>query len=89
MINQIGQLSTIPPKQRSIEAIQAYVKSKRDIPVEAFNGGFVLTKVGSVWSVGDLKLNNTNVDDNPTITFNYFSHPYDLKRCVEGVLMAI
>jgi fatty acid omega-hydroxy dehydrogenase len=89
MINQIGQLSTIPPKQRSIEAIQAYVKSKRDIPVEAFNGGFVLTKVGSAWSVGDLKLNNTNVDDNPTITFNYFSHPYDLKRCVEGVRMAI
>ncbi|KAK2406375.1 protein HOTHEAD [Trifolium repens] len=26
---EIGQLSTIPPKQRSIEAIQAYVKSKR------------------------------------------------------------
>ncbi|PNX98169.1 protein HOTHEAD-like [Trifolium pratense] len=86
---EIGQLSTIPPKQRSIEAIQAYVKSKRDIPVEAFNGGFVLTKVGSAWSVGELKLNNTNVDDNPTITFNYFSHPYDLKRCVEGVRMAV
>ncbi|CAL5195627.1 unnamed protein product [Lathyrus oleraceus] len=89
MSAEIGQLSTIPPKQRSIEAIQAYAKNKRDIPVEAFKGGFVLSKVSSAWSVGELKLINTNVNDNPSITFNYFSHPHDLKRCVEGIRMAL
>ncbi|KEH18350.1 putative glucose-methanol-choline oxidoreductase, FAD/NAD(P)-binding domain-containing protein [Medicago truncatula] len=89
MSPEIGQLHTIPPKQRSIEAIEAYKKNKRDIPVEAFKGGFVLSKVGSAWSVGELKLVNTNVNENPAVTFNYFSHPYDLKRCVEGISMAI
>ncbi|TKY48260.1 HOTHEAD protein [Spatholobus suberectus] len=86
---EIGQLSTIPPKQRSHEAVEAFVKSKRDIPVEAFRGGFILSKVANPWSTGELRLINTNVEDNPAITFNYFSHPYDLKRCVEGIRLAM
>lgn len=89
MSAEIGQLSTIPPKQRSQEAVKAYVKSKRDIPVEAFRGGFILSKVANPWSTGELKLINTNVEDNPAVTFNYFSHPYDIKRCVEGIRLAI
>lgn len=36
-------------------------------------------------SKGHLNLVNTNADDNPNITFNYFSHPRDLKRCVDGI----
>lgn len=28
---------------------------------------------------------NTNVEDNPNITFNYFSHPEDVARCVDGI----
>lgn len=89
MIHQIGQLSTIPPKQRSIEAVKAFIKNKRDVPIEAFRGGFILSKVANAWSVGDLKLVNTNVEDNPAVTFNYFSHPYDLQRCVEGIRLVI
>ncbi|KAJ1420306.1 Glucose-methanol-choline oxidoreductase, N-terminal [Sesbania bispinosa] len=85
---EIGQLSTIPPKQRSIEAVKAFVKNKRDIPVEAFRGGFILSKVSNPWSAGDLKLINTNVEDNPAVTFNYFSNPNDLQRCVEGIQLA-
>nr|XP_027186604.1 protein HOTHEAD-like [Cicer arietinum] len=69
--------------------ISYYVKNKRDVPVEAFKGDFVLSKVASAWSVGELKLNSTNVDENPSVTFNYFSHPYDLQRCVEGITLAI
>ncbi|KAI4329153.1 hypothetical protein L6164_021447 [Bauhinia variegata] len=85
---EIGQLSTIPPKQRSPEAVQAFIKSKRELPVEAFRGGFVLSKVANPWSTGELRLVNTNVEDNPAVTFNYFNHPYDLKRCVEGIRLA-
>ncbi|CAA3010875.1 HOTHEAD-like [Olea europaea subsp. europaea] len=47
--------------------------------------GFVLEKVARPLSTGHLNLLKTNVDDNPSITFNYFSHPSDLQRCVDGV----
>lgn len=82
---EIGQLSTIPPKQRTQEAIQAYKKRKRDLPREVFQGGFILEKVARPLSTGKISLINTNIDDNPSITFNYFSHPLDLEKCVDGI----
>lgn len=82
---EIGQLSTIPPKQRTREAIQAYRRRKRKLPHEVFKGGFILEKIASPKSTGQLSLNNTNVDDNPNVSFNYFSHPQDLRRCVKGI----
>ncbi|XP_044486084.1 protein HOTHEAD-like [Mangifera indica] len=88
MSAEIGQLSTIPPKQRTPEAIQAYIRRKRELPHEAFKGGFVLEKIAKPMSTGELTLVNTNVDDNPSVTFNYFSHPQDLKRCIQGIRMA-
>ncbi|KAH9664981.1 protein HOTHEAD [Citrus sinensis] len=83
-----AELSTIPPKQRTPEAIQDYIRNKRTLPHEAFKGGFILEKIASPISTGELSLINTNVDDNPSVSFNYFSHPLDLKRCVDGVRMA-
>ncbi|KAL9265148.1 HOTHEAD-like protein, partial [Drosera capensis] len=82
---EIGQLSTIPPKQRTKAAIQAFKDNKQDLPYEAFMGGFILEKLASPKSKGELSLINTNADDNPSVTFNYFSHPLDLKHCVEGI----
>ncbi|KAF9617485.1 hypothetical protein IFM89_036644 [Coptis chinensis] len=83
--NYIGKLSTIPPKQRTEAAIQAYRKRKPDLPHEVFNGGFILEKIAGPLSTGELRLKNTNISDNPIVTFNYFTHPYDLKRCVDGI----
>lgn len=85
---EIGQLSTVPPKQRTPEAIQAYIKNKRDLPHEVFKGGFILGKIANPISTGHLNLVNTKVEDNPAVTFNYFGHPRDLQRCVDGVRMA-
>ncbi|XP_027169108.1 protein HOTHEAD [Coffea eugenioides] len=82
---ELGQLSTIPPKLRTQEAIQAYRKRKRDLPHEVFKGGFILEKIARPLSTGKITLINTNVDDNPSITFNYFSHPRDLQKCVNGI----
>ncbi|KAK9069716.1 hypothetical protein SSX86_010110 [Deinandra increscens subsp. villosa] len=82
---EIGQLSTIPPKQRTHEAIESYKRNKKDIPYEAFHGGFILSKLACPKSKGELKLINTNADDNPSVTFNYFSHVQDLKACVNGI----
>ncbi|KAI4325339.1 hypothetical protein MLD38_030749 [Melastoma candidum] len=86
---EIGQLSTIPPKQRTPEAIQAYARNKRNLPYEVFQGGFILEKLANPLSSGDLKLVNTNPEDNPSVTFNYFSNPHDLRRCVAGIRLAV
>ncbi|KAI3463270.1 hypothetical protein Pfo_019933 [Paulownia fortunei] len=82
---EIGQLSTIPPKQRTHEAIHDYRRSKRNLPHEAFMGGFILEKIARPLSTGQISLINTNIDDNPSVTFNYFSHPSDVARCVDGI----
>ncbi|XP_011072516.1 protein HOTHEAD isoform X2 [Sesamum indicum] len=82
---EIGQLSTIPPKQRTHEAIHDYRRRKRNLPHEAFKGGFILEKIARPLSTGQISLINKNIDDNPSITFNYFSHPADLARCVDGI----
>ncbi|KAL0917847.1 hypothetical protein M5K25_012947 [Dendrobium thyrsiflorum] len=85
MSAEIGQLSTIPPKLRTIEAARKYAKTKNDLPREAFQGGFILEKIDGPLSRGDLHLVDTDVDNNPNVTFNYFNHPYDLQRCVYGI----
>ncbi|KAI3979455.1 hypothetical protein MKX01_001647 [Papaver californicum] len=85
MSAEIGQLSTVPPKERSSEAIQSFISKKRDLPHEYFQGGFMLSKLSRPLSKGQLSLVNTNVDDNPSVTFNYFSHPRDTKACVNAV----
>ncbi|CAI0392208.1 unnamed protein product [Linum tenue] len=88
MSAEIGQLSTIPPKQRTPEAVAAFIRRKKELPHEAFKGGFILEKIANPISSGDLKLISTNVEENPSVTFNYFSHPRDLQRCVDGIRLA-
>ncbi|MQM19125.1 hypothetical protein Taro_052125 [Colocasia esculenta] len=85
MSAEIGQLSTVPPNQRTWEAIQAYVERKREIPREAFQGGFILEKIVGPLSRGHLSLVDADAGSSPSVTFNYFSHPYDLRRCVYGI----
>ncbi|KAL7100119.1 hypothetical protein ACP275_09G127900 [Erythranthe tilingii] len=82
---EIGQLSTIPPKQRTHEAIHEYKRQKKNLPHEAFKGGFILEKIAMPLSKGEITLSNTIIEDNPSVTFNYFSHPDDLARCVDGI----
>ncbi|KAM0938276.1 putative glucose-methanol-choline oxidoreductase, FAD/NAD(P)-binding domain superfamily [Dioscorea sansibarensis] len=85
MSAEFGQLSTIPPSQRSLDLIKDYARRKHEIPIEAFQGGFILEKIDGPLSVGHLTLLNTDVDTTPSVTFNYFSHPSDLHRCVLGI----
>ncbi|XP_057978456.1 protein HOTHEAD [Malania oleifera] len=87
MSAEVGQLSTIPPMKRTPQAVQAYINRKRDLPHEVFMGGFILEKIATPISTGQLRLMNTNVDENPSVSFNYFKNPYDLQRCVDGIRM--
>ncbi|RWR89337.1 protein HOTHEAD-like protein [Cinnamomum micranthum f. kanehirae] len=82
---QTGQISTVPPKQRTPEAIEKAVKAMNGLKVASFRGGFILEKVTGPISTGHLELKNRNPNDNPSVTFNYFKEPQDLQRCVEGI----
>ncbi|KAG6397003.1 hypothetical protein SASPL_143164 [Salvia splendens] len=82
---RIGQLSTLPPKQRTPEALAKAISDMEALNPIVFNGGFILEKVRGPLSQGHLHLVNTNPNDNPSVTFNYFQHPQDLQRCVEGL----
>ncbi|WRX18145.1 Glucose-methanol-choline oxidoreductase [Theobroma cacao] len=82
---KIGQLSTVPPKQRSPEAIAKAVEYSRNQDEPAFRGGFILEKIMGPISTGHLELRTRNLNDNPSVTFNYFKDPQDLQRCVQGI----
>ncbi|XP_042506481.1 protein HOTHEAD-like [Macadamia integrifolia] len=82
---QTGQLSVVPPKQRTPEAIAKATEAMKALNDEAFRGGFILEKVMGPISSGHLELKNRNPNDNPSVTFNYFKEPEDLKRCVDGI----
>ncbi|KAL6661421.1 hypothetical protein ACP70R_000805 [Stipagrostis hirtigluma subsp. patula] len=85
MSAEIGQLSTIPPKQRSFDAVRKYINNKQNLPREVFHGGFILEKIDGPLSTGNLVLVDTDINSNPKVTFNYFQHPQDLSRCVYGI----
>ncbi|GJT40887.1 glucose-methanol-choline oxidoreductase, FAD/NAD(P)-binding domain protein [Tanacetum coccineum] len=48
-------------------------------------GGFVFEKINGPLSKGELTIETRNPADNPAITFNYFSEPEDLQKCVKGI----
>lgn len=82
---QIGQLSTVPPKQRTPEALAQAIKSMETLEPAVFRGGYILEKVLGPISTGHLSLRTKNPNDNPSVTFNYFKEPQDLQRCVDGL----
>lgn len=82
---QTGQLSTVPPKQRTPEAILRAVQAMDSLPAPSFRGGFILEKIMGPISTGHLELKTRNPNDNPSVTFNYFKEPEDLQRCVAGI----
>lgn len=82
---QIGQLSTVPPKQRTPEAIADAIAAMSKLEQPAFQGGFILEKIMGPLSTGNLLLRTRSPDDNPSVTFNYFKNSEDLQRCVNGI----
>ncbi|XVF52809.1 hypothetical protein PTKIN_Ptkin05aG0048500 [Pterospermum kingtungense] len=79
------KLSTVPPKQRTQDAIDKALEYINNLDQVAFRGGFILEKVMGPISTGHLELRTRNPNDNPSVTFNYFKDPQDLQRCVQGI----
>ncbi|XP_030538228.1 protein HOTHEAD-like [Rhodamnia argentea] len=82
---KIGQLATVPPKQRTPEALAKAIEDMNGLDKAAFQGGFILEKIMGPVSTGHLELRSRDPNDNPSVTFNYFQEPEDLRRCVEGI----
>ncbi|CAN1186271.1 Protein HOTHEAD [Linum perenne] len=82
---KIGQLSTLPPKQRTPEALERAIYNMSKLDRADFRGGFILEKIMGPLSTGHLELTSRNPNENPSVTFNYFKHPEDLNRCVQGM----
>ncbi|KAI6696260.1 hypothetical protein NL676_016379 [Syzygium grande] len=51
----------------------------------SIRGGIILEKIEGPISKGHLELRNTKPKDNPSVTFNYFKDPEDLRKCVLGM----
>ncbi|GKD00144.1 glucose-methanol-choline oxidoreductase, FAD/NAD(P)-binding domain protein, partial [Tanacetum coccineum] len=47
--------------------------------------GFTPEKINGPKSKGELKIENLNPADNPSVSFNYFAEPKDLEKCVKGL----
>ncbi|PHT57929.1 Protein HOTHEAD [Capsicum baccatum] len=82
---KIGQLSTVPPKRRTPEALKKAINAMSALDDAVFRGGFLLEKIMGPLSTGHLELRTRNPNDNPSVTFNYFQQPEDLRRCVNGL----
>ncbi|EPS58737.1 hypothetical protein M569_16076, partial [Genlisea aurea] len=82
---KVGQLSTVPPKGRTPEALSKATESLKALNPAVLQGGFILEKIEGPLSKGHMQLRTKNPDDNPSVTFNYFKDPRDLRRCVDGL----
>jgi choline dehydrogenase-like flavoprotein len=45
----------------------------------------IFEKLAFPLSRGELQLRSTDPRDNPSVRYNYYSHPLDFERCVQGV----
>jgi choline dehydrogenase len=80
---QTDQPFTVPPEAmaEAAEIISAIANG-----IIFFIVTIAFKKVIGPISTGHLEFQNTNPNDNPSVTFNYFKEPEDLKRCVWRVI---
>lgn len=84
--DQVSLLPDSPTKTATIKAInRAYDVLNTTFPSVDLPGAIILEKISGPLSYGHLRLRNRDPNDTPAITFNYFQHPEDLRKCVEGM----
>lgn len=90
-LSQVGSLGIMAPWFRSEELVVKYAEALNNLPVRTQQilgqAGVILQKVDGPSSKGNLTLNQSNIEDNPLVQFNYFSEPEDLYTCIESTRM--
>ncbi|GMN44683.1 hypothetical protein TIFTF001_013862 [Ficus carica] len=79
-LNQSDQPFTVPREATSMDS-----EAINFVTNTTIRGGVILEKIDGPLSSGHLELKNTDPDDNPSVTFNYFKEPEDLNKCVDGM----
>ncbi|GAU15483.1 hypothetical protein TSUD_45200 [Trifolium subterraneum] len=77
------------PHEFTPEAMKSFANIIRSLDNSTLKGGVILEKIMGPRSTGHLELLTTNPNDNPSVTFNYFKDPEDLRMCVEGMKTVI
>ncbi|KAK1409172.1 hypothetical protein QVD17_35697 [Tagetes erecta] len=85
LLQQLSSTFGLFANQTSVDSIKSIIGHRFNLDLSGFNGGLILEKIMGPLSFGSLELVTKNPDDNPKVTFNYFSDPRDLQRCVEGL----
>ena len=67
---QSDQPFTVPREATSMDSETINVVTNTTI-----RGGVILEKIDGPLSSGHLELENTDPDDNPSVTFNFFKEP--------------
>ncbi|RHN81889.1 putative oxygen-dependent choline dehydrogenase, FAD/NAD(P)-binding domain-containing protein [Medicago truncatula] len=67
------------------EAMEIFADTIRSLANPILKGGVMLEKILGPKSTGHLELLTTNPNDNPSVTFNYFKDPEDLRMYVESM----
>ncbi|RDX76746.1 Protein HOTHEAD, partial [Mucuna pruriens] len=78
--NQSGEAWTFSP-----EAEESIADTIRSLANPSLKGGIIIEKITGPRSTGHLEIISTNPNDNPSVTFNYFQDPEDLRICVQGM----
>lgn len=73
------------PSKFTPEAMDSVADTIRSLANPVLKGGVILEKIMGPRSTGHLELLTTNPNDNPSVTFNYFKEPEDLRMCVDGM----
>lgn len=74
------------PTGETVDHTDAQTEAAPSPPINGTqNGGLILEKIMGPISSGHLELLSTNIEDNPSVTFNYFKEPEDLRKCVQGM----
>ncbi|CAN6995401.1 unnamed protein product [Brassica oleracea var. botrytis] len=88
-LNEIQTSRTTTSTPLSTQSITDFFKSIDPLFNATTQAGVILQKVAGPVSRGHLELRNTNPYDNPSVRFNYYQEPEDLKKCVEGITTII
>ncbi|XP_013640566.1 protein HOTHEAD isoform X1 [Brassica napus] len=88
-LNEMQTSRTNTSTTFSTQSITDFFKSIHPLLSATTKAGLILQKVAGPVSRGHLELRNTNPNDNPSVRFNYYQEPEDLKKCVEGITTII
>ncbi|QCE08245.1 mandelonitrile lyase [Vigna unguiculata] len=84
-LQKIFEFVSNQPSTISSENKQRVSDFVRFLTGSTLKGGIIIEKITGPRSTGHLELITTNPNDNPSVTFNYFKDPEDLRICVEGM----